>query len=335
MKAIGYRTSLPITDPHALEDTELPTPEPGPRDLLVRVEAVSVNPVDAKVRMRAQPESGHRVLGFDAAGTVRAVGDSVTGYKVGDEVFYAGDVTRPGTNAEYHVVDERIVGRKPESLSMPEAAALPLTGITAWELLFDSFGLAEGDGNGDTLLVIGGAGGVGSMLTQIAGTLTGLDVIVTASRPESRQWCLNMGTDQVIDHSQPLAGQLQRLNVQPRYVAALTASDRHFDAIVELIRPRGRIGMIDDPGALDVAPLKQKSLSFHWEFMFARPMFATDDMQAQRDLLNRISELVDAGRIRTTANRNLGPMSAASLIEGHRLQESGRMIGKTVLEGIG
>ncbi len=333
MRAVGYTKSRPIDAPLALEDIEIAEPVLRPRDLLVAVEAVSVNPVDVKVRMRAEPETGHKVLGFDAAGTVRAVGEAVTLFKPGDRVFYAGDITRPGTNAALHAVDERIVGPKPGSLGMAEAAALPLTAITAWELLFDCFDLAEGGGAGDTLLVIGGAGGVGSILIQLAKVLTGLRVIATASRDETRDWCLRMGADAVIDHRQSLPGQLRDMGVQPRYVAALTASDRHFDAIVELIAPRGEIGMIDDPKGIDIAKIKQKALSFHFELMFTRPMFETADMAAQHRLLTRVAGLVDAGRVVTTAVRDLGPLSAARLKEAHRLQESGRALGKTVLRG--
>lgn len=333
MRAVGYTKSRPIDDPLALEDIEIAEPVLRPRDLLVAVEAVSVNPVDVKVRMRAEPESGHKVLGFDAAGTVKAVGEAVSLFKPGDQVFHAGDITRPGTNAALHAVDERIVGPKPRSLSMAEAAALPLTSITAWELLFDCFDLDEGGGKDETLLVIGGAGGVGSILIQLAKMLTGLRVIATASRDETRDWCRKMGADAVIDHRQSLPDQLRDMGVQPRYVAALTASDRHFDAIVELIAPRGEIGMIDDPKGIDIAKIKQKALSFHFELMFTRPMFETPDMVAQHRLLTRVAAMVDAGRLQSTAVRDLGPMSAATLKEAHRLQESGQAIGKTVLRG--
>jgi len=334
MKAVGYRKSLPIEDPAALEDIEVEDPVPGPRDLLVAVEAVSVNPVDYKVRLRAEPESGYKILGFDAAGTVRAVGEDVRRFAPGDKVFYAGDIGRPGTNAALHLVDERIVGPKPESLGMADAAALPLTAITAWELLFDCFDLRDGEGRGDVLLVIGGAGGVGSILIQLAKCLTGLTVVATASRPETEAWCRRMGADHVIDHRQSLPAQTKDLGLAPRYVAALTQTRQHYSAIAELIRPRGEIAMIDDPGSLDIQKLKNKALSFHWEFMFTRPMFATADMAVQHDLLARVSSLVDAGRLTTTATDNLGPMTATSLREAHRRQESGACIGKTVLEAV-
>ena len=333
MRAIGYRRSLPIEDPLSLEDIDWPDPQPGPRDLLVEVKAVSVNPVDVKVRARMAPDQGHQVLGFDAAGVVRSVGGAVTLFRPGDEVFYAGDINRPGTNAELHLVDERIVGRKPASLDFAQAAALPLTAITAWELLFDCFDLTEDGGEGETLLIIGAAGGVGSILIQLAKHLTRLRVVATASRPETRAWAQRMGADALVDHRQPFAPQMAGLGLAPRYVASLTASDRHFPAIIDIIAPRGEIGLIDDPGSLDMRLLKPKALSFHWEFMFARPMFATADMIAQNKLLHRVADLVDEGRIRTTANHDGGPITAANLRRAHALQESGRAIGKTVLAG--
>ncbi|MEM7214184.1 MAG: zinc-binding alcohol dehydrogenase family protein [Pseudomonadota bacterium] len=333
MKAVGYTKSRPIDEINALEDIEIEKPEAEGRDLLVEVKAISVNPVDTKVRMRVEPESGYKVLGYDAAGVVTAVGLDVTGYKPGDEVFYAGDITRPGTNSEFHAVDERIVGRKPASLSMAESAAMPLTSITAWELLFDSFKIPEGGGSGESLLVIGGAGGVGSVLIQLAKALTGLTVIATASRDETREWVTKMGADHIIDHRQPIDEQVEELGLQPRYVAALTATDRHFEAIVNLIKPRGEICMIDDPENLDIMKIKQKALSLHIEFMFTRSMFQTEDIDAQQILLNRVAALLDDGAVVTTATSNLGPVNATNLIEAHRVQESGRAVGKTVLEG--
>ncbi|MEQ9198934.1 MAG: zinc-binding alcohol dehydrogenase family protein, partial [Rhodospirillales bacterium] len=245
MRAIGYAKSLTSDQEKSLEDITIPEPAVGARDLLVRVAAVSVNPVDVKVRMRAEPAEGHTVLGFDAVGVVEAVGADVTLFGVGDEVFYAGDITRPGSNAELQAVDERIVGRKPSTLSAAEAAALPLTGITAWEILFDSFRLKEGDGAGEVLLIIGAAGGVGSMLMQLAKAVTGLTVVATASRPETTDWCRKLGADHIIDHSKALKPQLDALGLTVGYVAALTASGQHLPAIVDLIRPRGQIAMID------------------------------------------------------------------------------------------
>jgi NADPH2:quinone reductase len=336
MKAVGYRKSLPITEKEALLDVELPVPVPGPRDLLVAVKAVSVNPVDTKVRMRAAPSAGEtKVLGWDAAGVVERVGAAVTLFKPGDAVFYAGSIARPGTNAEYHLVDERIVGRKPASLSFAEAAALPLTAITAWELLFDRLGLRPGKpADAGSLLVIGGAGGVGSILIQLARRLTGLTVIATASRPETRAWCLELGAHHVIDHAEPLAAGLARIGLpQVPYVAGLTATDRHFPAIVEIIRPQGRFALIDDPPTLDINPLKRKSVSVHWEFMFTRAVFETEDMIAQHRLLNEVADLVDAGLLRTTLAERFGAIAADNLKRAHALIESGRSRGKIVLEG--
>ncbi|WP_349358762.1 zinc-binding alcohol dehydrogenase family protein [Stappia sp.] len=333
MKAIGYTKSLPITDEGALQAFDIPTPEPGARDLLVEVKAVSVNPVDVKVRTGVDPAGETKVLGWDASGIVRATGADVTCFKPGDEVFYAGALDRPGTNSELHVVDERIVGRKPSRLSHAEAAALPLTTITAWELLFDRFGIAEGGGAGDTLLAIGGAGGVGSILIQLARALTGLTVVATASRPETRAWVEAMGAHHVIDHRGDMPAQMKALGLVPRYVAGLTGTEHHFPAIAEMLAPQGRFGLVDDPDpkAVDVMLLKHKAISLHWEFMFTRSLFATHDMIEQHRLLSRVADLVDAGRIRTTANHDGGTMTPHTLRAAHQLQESGRAIGKTTL----
>ena len=335
MKAVGYRKSLPITADEALLDVELPTPTPGPRDLLVTVKAVSVNPVDTKVRMRAEPPAGETsILGWDAAGVVEAIGSDVTLFRPGDEVFYAGSIARSGTNAELHLVDERIVGHKPTSLSFAEAAALPLTSITAWELLFDRLGVAPGKRPGTgNLLIIGGAGGVGSMLIQLARRLTSLTVIATASRPETAAWCIELGAHQVLDHTKPLAEELQRIGLpNVDRIAGLTATDQHYPAIVEIMAPQGKFALIDDPATLDVVPLKRKSVSVHWESMFARPVFETEDMIAQHMLLDDVAALVDAGVIRTTLNEHHGPINAANLKRAHALIESGRSKGKVVLE---
>lgn len=273
-------------------------------------------------------------MGFDAAGTVAAIGSEVTGYAVGDEVFYAGDVTRPGSNAEYQLVDERITGRKPASLDFVEAAGLPLTSITAWEMLFDSFRLTEGGGAGQSLLVVGGAGGVGSILIQLAKKLTDLTVIATASRTETEDWVRKMGADHVVDHRGDLAAQIAKLGLAPAYVAALTATDQHWPAIIELIAPRGHIALIDDPKALDIAPAKFKALSISWEFMFTRSMFATPDIAVQQDLLNRVSGMLDAGELISTVTERGSALTVDTLTAAHLLQESGRMIGKQVLPGI-
>lgn len=333
MKAIAYiQHGLPIDDPLALVDVELPDPAPGPRDLLVEVRAVSVNPVDTKVR-RGSPTEAPRVLGWDAAGVVRAVGAQVTLFKPGDEVFYAGSITRPGSNSELHLVDERIVGRKPRGLDFAQAAAMPLTAITAWELLFDRLGVPEGGGEGESLLIVGAAGGVGSMLTQLARRLTKLKVIGTASREETRQWVRGLGAHEVIDHSQPLAAELQRAGAGlVSHVASLTHTDAHYEQIVEALQPQGRLGLIDDPQRLDALPLKRKSLSLHWELMFTRPMFETPDMARQHELLTRVADLVDDGTLRTTLGEHFGAINAANLRRAHALIESGRARGKVVLE---
>ena len=336
MKAIGYQHSLPISDPDSLQDIDLPDPgaaDLGPHDLLVQVAAVSVNPVDTKIRMGAAPDEGWKVLGYDASGTVKAVGSDVTLFAPGDAVFYAGDVTRQGTNAELHVVDERIVGRKPTSLTDAQAAALPLTAITAWELLFDGINVPEEGGDGEALLILGGAGGVGSILIQIAKALTGLTVIATASRDETRDWVRKMGADHVINHQEDMPAQLDALGLAPRYVASLTGTGQNWDAIVDLIAPRGSIALIDDPDSLDALTLKPKALTLHFEFMFARSKFETADMIEQHRLLNRVAELTDAGRIQTTANRDAGRITAETLRDAHAHQESGKAIGKTVLAG--
>jgi len=332
MKAIAYNPNK-----KSFIDIETGTPELGPRDLLVEVHSISVNPVDTKVRERSTPEQENKILGYDAAGVVKQIGKEVSLFAVGDAVFYAGDLTRQGTNAELHAVDERIVGKKPKSLSFADAAALPLTAITAWEILFDSFAFKEGaeksNGNEESLLIIGGAGGVGSILVQLAKQLTNLTVVATASRPETQAWVKKMGADHIINHREPLVDQIQSLNLEPKYVASLTASDQHFDSIIELIKPRGHIAMIDDPGPLDISKMKIKALSFSWEFMFTRSMFQTADMIKQHELLTRVSTLVDNGRIVSTATENLGKITTESIKNAHALQESGRVIGKNVLEG--
>jgi len=335
MKAVGYSRGERGSARAPLEDIELDDPVPGPRDLLVEVKAISVNPVDVKVRSRVTPETGYQVLGWDASGVVRAVGDEAGHFSVGDEVFYAGALERPGTDSELHLVDERIVGHKPAMLSHAEAAALPLTSITAWELLFDRFSIPEGAGEGDTLLVIGGAGGVGSMLIQLARRFTRLQVIATASRPETRQWCERLGAHRVIDHRQDMKAALEESGTEPRYIAGLTGTEEHFPFIADAIAPQGKFGLIDDPdpSSIDIGLLKRKSVSLHWEFMFTRSMFGTDDIEAQRRLLERVADAVDDGTLITTAKRLAGSINAANLETAHALQESGGAIGKTVLEG--
>jgi len=334
MKAIAYtQHGLPADDPRSLIDIDLPMPVPGPRDLLVQVHAVSVNPVDTKIRAHS-PTEGWRVLGWDAVGLVHAMGSEVSLFKPGDEVFYAGALQRPGTNSEYHLVDERVVGRKPKALSAAQAAALPLTSLTAWELLFDRLGVPEGGGEGQSLLIVGAAGGVGSILTQLARQLTRLTVIGTASRPETAAWVRDLGAHHVIDHSQPLASQLHKAGFPlVDMVASLTHTDIHYPQIIEALRPQGRLALIDDPATLDAMPLKSKSLSLHWELMFTRSLFETPDMIRQHELLDRVAGLVDEGVIKTTLAEDFGPINAANLRRAHALIESHRARGKVVLSG--
>ncbi|MCQ4288106.1 zinc-binding alcohol dehydrogenase family protein [Pseudomonas stutzeri] len=336
MKAIGYQQSLPIGDPRSLLDIELHDPTPGPHDLLVEVRAISVNPVDTKIRMRVQPEDGQQqVLGWDAAGVVRAVGSEVSLFKPGDEVFYAGALDRPGANSELHLVDERIVGRKPTSLDFAAAAALPLTSITAWELLFERLQVSEGkEDRGQRLLIVGAAGGVGSILTQLARQLTGLQVIGSASRSDTQAWVRELGAHEVIDHSQPLAAELLRHGISNvTHVASLTHTDLHLPQIVEALQPQGRLALIDDPASLDISLLKRKSLSLHWEFMYTRSLYQTPDMIAQHHLLNRVAELIDSGVLKTTLGEHYGTINAENLRRAHAFIESGKAKGKIVLEG--
>ena len=336
MKAVGYKKSLPIEDKDALLDVEVAKPEPKARDLRVAVKAVSVNPVDTKVRKRAAPAEGEaKILGYDAVGVVDAVGPEVTLFKAGDEVFYAGSILRQGTNAEYHLVDERIVGRKPKSLSVAEAAALPLTSITAWELLFDRLGAVPGKSlDPRTLLITGGAGGVGSILIQLARRLTGLTVLATATRPESRDWCLKLGAHAVVDHGKPMKAQVEALKLPPvGLVASLTHTDQHYKDIIDFMAPQGKFGLIDDPTEFSASAFKGNAISIHWESMFTRSSFTTPDMIAQHNLLNDVADLIDKGVIETTLGDNYGTINAANLKRAHALIESNRSRGKIVLEG--
>ena len=335
MRAVAYRQSLPITAADALVDVELDRPRAAGRDLLVEVKAVSVNPVDYKVRLRADPKGENKVLGFDAAGMVAEVGKGVTLFKRGDEVFYAGTIVRSGTNAEFHLVDERIVGHKPKKLSFAEAAALPLTSITAWELLFDRLGVERGEGRDKRrALIIGGAGGVGSIAIQLARRLTGLTIVTTASRPETVAWCRELGAHHVIDHRQPFAPQMKAAGVpEADLILGLTQTDQHLAEIVEVLAPQGRFGLIDDPKSLDMSLFKRKSASVHWESMFTRSIFETPDMIEQHNLLDEVSRLIDQGVLRTTLGENLGRINAANLKRAHAMVESGKSRGKIVLEG--
>ncbi|MDX2368466.1 MAG: zinc-binding alcohol dehydrogenase family protein [Colwellia sp.] len=340
MKAIGYQQSLSVNDPLSLIDIELPKPTASGHDLLVRIKSIAVNPVDCKIRQNVAPECDeYKVLGWDAVGEVVAIGESVSNFQPGDRVFYAGDLNRQGSNAEYQLVDERLVGNKPKSLSDSEAAALPLTAITAWELLFERLAITQQhpdvkEQSNDVILIVGAAGGVGSILVQLASVLTGATVIATASRESSTKWVKKLGADYVIDHSKPLQAQIEQLNIgQVTHVASLTHTDSYLDSYVELLAPMGKIALIDDPKSLDICKLKQKSLSLHWEFMFTRSMFKAKDMIEQHHLLNKVSDLIDQGYIQTTVGKNLGTINAKNLIAAHKEIESGKSIGKIVLEG--
>lgn len=333
MKAVAYTHCRPVTHEEALLDLALPDAA-GPRghDLLIEVRAVSVNPVDAKLRSAADPAGERRVLGFDAAGVIRARGPQAHIFGDGAEVFYAGQVNRAGSNAQFQLVDERLVGRKPKSLSFAEAAAMPLTSITAWEALFDRLKIARGASEG-AVLIIGGAGGVGSMAVQLARQLTGLRVVTTASRPETREWCMKLGAHDVLDHSGDLAAQAKALGVAFPYIFSTTQTLKHWRAICDIIAPQGAVCAIDDFMTLDIGRLKSKAASFHWEAMFARGIYQTADMIAQHVLLNEVATLVEAGTLRHAMTKHLGPITAANLLTGHALVESGTMIGKAVAEG--
>lgn len=336
MKAIGYRQAGSIDSDDALVDLELSDPVATGRDLLVEVRAVSVNPIDTKVRSNtALPIEGARVLGWDASGIVRAVGPEVTLFRPGDEVFYAGELNRPGTNSELHLVDERLVGRKPKCLDWAEAAAIPLTGVTAFEVLFDRLDIRRPvQGAANAILVIGGAGGVASMAIQLARRLTDLVVIGTASRPETRSWVEDMGAHHVVDHSKPLPEQIEALGLgAPAFVFSTTHSDKQRLGAAELIAPEGRLALIDDPKSYDVVPFKRKSVSVHWELMYTRSLFPGLEMERQGRILGQLADLADAGGLRSTLVERLAPIDAANLKHAHALVESSTMRGKVVLEG--
>jgi zinc-binding alcohol dehydrogenase family protein len=331
MKAVAVLKNLPSEDPACFVEIELPQPALEPRDLLVQVRAISVNPVDYKVRRRPfAANDGPRVLGWDAAGTVLGVGAAVKNFKLGDEVFYAGDVTRPGANSELHAVDERIVGRKPKNLGFAEAAALPLTALTAWEGLFERLAVSVSvDANrGKKLLIIGAAGGVGSIAIQL-GKLAGLQVTATASRPETQDWCRKLGADLVIDHRD---SQAFKQTANSDFILNLANTDQYWPLMAELIAPQGKICcIVENEKPVDVNLLKSKSATFAWEFMFTKAMFRTADMHTQGEILNQISSLADAGKIRSTLAKTLDGLNAENLRQAHRLLESGRSIGKLVL----
>lgn len=346
MKAIGYLTPQSIEQSDALIDIEVPTPKASGRDLLVKVHAISVNPVDVKIRTNVSPEAGqHKIIGWDAVGEVVAVGDQAELFRTGDLVWYAGDLTRSGSNAEYQLVDERIVGLKPKSLSNVEAAAMPLTAITAWELLFDRLDFTPLSTKQTTkqnpsvpaksILIMGAAGGVGSILTQLATQLTDATVIGTASREKSQKWVKELGAHHVINHHKPLAPQLTALGIDNvSHVISLNHTDQHFDQLVEILAPQGKLALIDDPkGGLDILKLKMKSISLHWEFMYTRSMFNTWDIQKQHDLLTRLSQLIDDGTIKTTLGEHYGTINAENLKRAHAHIETNQAVGKIVLEG--
>ena len=332
MKAISYIDGMDHGFQNPLVDIEKAMPSLKDRDLLVRIKAISVNPVDTKVRRNSVVAGNMRILGWDAVGEVIEVGSGVQHFKVGDQVWYAGDLTRDGSNAEYQAVDERIVSLKPQSLSDAEAAALPLTAITAWEMLFDRFNVDLDQS--DNILVIGGAGGVGSIAIQLLKAKTNLKVIATASREETKAWVKSLGADYVIDHTEDLNTQIKALGLDaPRYIFSTNQTETYLPQISKLIAPQGKFGLIDDPKLLDIGEFKSKSVSVHWEFMFTRSMFNTIDIEQQSQLLHQVAELVDNHTIKTTLNQTLGKINAKNLKLAHELIETGRAKGKIVLEG--
>ena len=336
MKAVGYKVPGPIAEEAALVDIDLPQPVATGSDILVEVKAVSVNPVDYKIRSSTAPTDGEwKVLGWDAAGIVREIGPGVTQFATGDEVYYAGSLIRSGTNAQFQLVDARIVGRKPASLNWAEAAALPLTTLTAWEAMFDRLDVTKSvPGAAQAILIIGGAGGVGSIAIQIARQRTDLTVISTASRAETQEWVKGLGAHHVIDHSRPLAAQIAELGIgAPAFVFSTTHTEQHAADIAELIAPQGRFLLIDDPKALDIMMFKRKAVSIHHELMFTRSLYGTPDMDEQGKILDALAALVDDGKIRTTLTEKFSPINAANLKTVHALIESGAARGKIVLEG--
>lgn len=334
MKAIGFKENLPINNVKSLQDIELDTPKATGRDILVEIKAISVNPADYKVRSGMPVEGDNwKVIGWDATGIVREVGDDVSLFNVGDEVWYAGDFTRQGSYAEFQIVDERIVGKKPSSLTYAEAAALPLTTLTAYEMLFDRLQASKDDAN-KSILVIGAAGGVGSILVQLAKKLTKLNIIGTASREETTSWLKDLGADSVINHRNKLSGEFEKYGLAaPEYVVSLNATEHHVDEIAKLIKPQGKFGFIDDPKSLNVMPFKGKAVSTHIELMFTRSMFQTEDMIEQHNILNEVSDLIDQGVIKTTLGDNFGVINAENLRKAHAFLETGKAKGKIVLEG--
>ena len=339
MKAIALNFSQSINSSEWFTETEVETPIPSPRDLLVRVKAISVNPVDYKVRASPQMQHPSKILGWDSSEIVEAVGKEVTLFKPGDEVYYAGSFTRAGNNSEYHVVDERIVGKKPTSLSFEQAAALPLTTITAWEALFERLGIEPQKtphNQSSTLLIIGRAGGVGSIAIQLAKQVAGLRTIATASRPETIEWCKKMGADLTIDHHQPFKSELEAIGINNvDYILCLNDTDKRLQNMVDAIKPQGKIcSIVGTDRPFDLNPFFSKSITFVWEMMFTKSMYETADMQSQHDLLNQVATLIDQGILKTTIAENLGVLNIASLVKAHKLLESGMAFGKVVLSGM-
>lgn len=338
MKAVGYTDDLPVEQGRRLVDLELPIPQPGPRDVLVRIAAVAVNPLDPTMRRRkgGSPEAP-MILGWDAAGVVERIGPAVTLFKPGDEVYYCGSIARPGCNAEYGLVDERIAALKPRSLSFTEAAALPLTAITAWESLFERLKIRIGKAaTDDAILVIGAAGGVGSMATQLARRLTGLRVIGTASRPASRAWLAELGAHDIVDHTKPLSQELARIGRPTvRYIYCLTQTLDHWDEIAKCLAPQGEVCLIDIPTGLDALKIRPKAGSLHFEMMMVKVLFETPDMIQIHRLLTDVASMVDSGIIRTTAGVDLGPINAANIRRAHSEIETKRTVGKITLTGFG
>jgi zinc-binding alcohol dehydrogenase family protein len=334
MKAVAFTHSRPISDDDSLVDIELPAPEPRHHDLLVEVKAVSVNPVDIKIRRYGEPLGEQRILGFDAAGIVRGVGSEVTNFGVGDEVYYAGVPTRPGANAEFHLVDDRITGHKPKTLSFAEAAALPLTGLTAWEMLFERFKIPRDQTVTGNLLIVGGAGGVGSIAIQLAAALTDLTVIATASRPETVEWCHSLGAHHVINHHHDMAKQIATLELAPPdYIFCTTHEESHWNEITKLLAADGAIGILERGAPLNISALWEKCGSIHTEYVFARGIQKTRSISAQHRTLEAIAYLVDNGTLRTTMTENYGVINAANLKRAHAAIETGSVRGKIVLEG--
>lgn len=336
MKAVAFAHSRPVTADDALFDIELPAPEPRQHDLLVEVKAVSVNPVDVKLRRFDDPLGTPRILGFDAAGIVRGVGSEVRNFGIGDEVYYAGVPSRPGSNAEFQLVDERIVGRKPKTLSFAQAAALPLTGLTAWEMLFERFRIPRDQATGGNILIVGGAGGVGSIAIQLAAELTDLTVIATASRPETVEWCKTLGAHHVIDHNRDMGKQIASLDLAaPDYIFCVTHEEAHWNEITKLLAPHGSIGILERGAPLNISALWEKCASIHFEYVFARGMQKTPTISAQHRTLEAIAHLVDSGVLRTTLTEHYGTIDAANLKRAHAAVETAKVRGKIVLEGFG